>query len=276
MNRVKVFLTGGDGIGWAVDEDLRLIAKALEPTADLVDLDDSDVVFSVWWEGLMLLPREKLIGKRIVCAIPGEPFRYFGLPGHHRAMTMVGHWITHTSHAQKQMSGLGIRTTVIPYLIDVHTFKPLPQDDQDLIALKAQWNVPSRTYLIGSFQRDTEGADLQTPKRVKGPDVFVEALRCLQRRGLPFHVVLAGPRRHWMIRTLTELDIPFTYVGQVVQTDDIETNSLPRRYAQSPVQSAGSVCGGQSFRGRPARNPGSRGRTVQSDKLTGGHGRRGA
>ncbi len=256
MDRAKVFLTGGDGIGWAVDEDLRLIAQALEPTADLVDLDESEVVFSVWWEGLMLLPREKLVGKRIMCAVPGEPFRYFGVPGHYRAMTMVGHWITHTTQAQKQMNGLGIRTTVIPYLVDVDTFRPLAQDDPEFIALKAQWKVPSQVFLVGSFQRDTEGADLQTPKRVKGPDVFVEVVRCLQRRGLPFHVLLAGPRRHWMIRTLTALDIPFTYVGHVMETDDIEKKLIAAEYAESPVQSAGPVCGSQPLRGRSACNPG--------------------
>lgn len=228
MSKVKVFLTGGDGIGWAVDEDLRLTGEALGTTVDLTDLDACDVVHSVWWEGLTLLPQEKLRGKRIVCAVPGEPFRYFQVPAHQQAMSMVGCWMTHTSQAYKEMKGLGIETTVIPYLIDVNTFKPLPEHDPELAALKSRLGLPSDSYLIGSFQRDTEGADLKSPKMVKGPDVFVEVLRILQRRGLRFHVVLAGPRRHWMIRTLTDLGLPFTYVGQVVETDDLETNSLPR------------------------------------------------
>ena len=31
-------------------------------------------------------------------------------------------------------------------------------------------------FLIGSFQRDTEGKDLISPKLIKGPDIFVELL----------------------------------------------------------------------------------------------------
>ncbi len=37
MKKPKVYLTGGDGIGWAVDEDLKLIGRAIEGIVDLVD-----------------------------------------------------------------------------------------------------------------------------------------------------------------------------------------------------------------------------------------------
>lgn len=77
MNKVKVFLTGGDDIGWALDEDLRLASDAIKGIVDLVGLEDCQVVHTVWWEGLNLLPREQLFGKWIVCHIPGEPFDIF-------------------------------------------------------------------------------------------------------------------------------------------------------------------------------------------------------
>ncbi len=228
MNKPRVFLTGGDGIGWAVDEDLKLTQEALEGTVDLTDLRECQIVHSVWWEGLMILPRDLLIGKRIICHVPGEPFRYFAVPAHRHALSMVGRWVTRTSQASLQLSGLGIASEQIPYLIDVNAFKPVGKDDKDLSRLKADLNLPADAYLIGSFQRDTEGSDLLRPKLVKGPDLLLEIVVGLQRRNVKFHVVLAGPRRHWLRKRLTEERIPFTYLGTPTENDDIETNCLPR------------------------------------------------
>jgi len=43
-------LTGGDDIGWALDEDLRLIKEAIENMVELVDLSECDVVHTAWWK----------------------------------------------------------------------------------------------------------------------------------------------------------------------------------------------------------------------------------
>jgi len=228
MTRPGVYLTGGDGIGWAVDEDLKLTREALEPIVDLVELPESEVVHSVWWEGLMMLPPEQLAGKRIICHVPGEPFRYLALPRHRHAVAMVGEWVTRSSQAREQFRSVGIPSTTVPYLIDPEIFRPLAKDDEASRQLRRTWGVPSGIYLIGSFQRDTEGSDLSSPKLVKGPDLLLEILLGLKRRGLAFHVVLAGPRRHWLLNMLTKEGISFTYVGKQVEGDDIDVNSQPR------------------------------------------------
>ena len=84
--KIKVFLTGGDGLGWAIDEDIRLSALALESVVDLADLEECEVVHMAWWEGLNLLPWDKVRGKWIVSHVPGEPFRYFSLMPHRHAV----------------------------------------------------------------------------------------------------------------------------------------------------------------------------------------------
>ena len=229
MKKPKVYLTGGDGIGWAVDEDLKLIRRAVEDIVDLVDLESCEIVHSAWWFSLIGLPLEKLLGKRILCHVPGEPFRYFAVPEHRRAMEIVGRWITPTSRAYRQMRSIGVEPSLIPYLVDVETFRPLKPDSPDLAALTEKWKIPTDSYLIGSFQRDTEGSDLRRPKLVKGPDILLEILLGLRRLGLKFHLVLAGPRRHWLINKSLEAGIPFTYVGQLTETDDLHRNSLSRR-----------------------------------------------
>lgn len=228
MTRPKVFLTGGDEIGWAIDEDLRLTREAVANLADLVTPDACDVVHSVWWEGLMMIPPEELKAKRIVCHVPGEPFRYLSLPEHRPAVELVGRWVTRTAQAAAQLRSVGILSESIPYLVDATTFRPLSRQHESVRALRTEWNLPENAYLIGSFQRDTEGSDLVSPKRVKGPDVLLAILSGVAQLGLPIHVVLAGPRRHWLRERLTEVGIPFTYVGRAVDGDDLGLNSLPR------------------------------------------------
>ncbi len=228
MNKPRVHLTGGDGIGWAVDEDLRLTRRAIKNFVDLVDLPSCEIVHSAWWYTLLELPFEQLLGKRIICHVPGEPFRYFSIPEHRRAMEIVGRWITPTSRAHHQMQSIGVETCLVPYIVDTETFQPLSPDDNGLEQIIKKWKIPTDTYLIGSFQRDTEGADLSRPKLVKGPDVLLEILLEIQRLGVKFHLVLAGPRRHWLISKALENGIPFTYIGQCVGDDDINRNALPR------------------------------------------------
>ena len=228
MKKPKVYLTGGDGIGWAVDEDLKLIGRAIEGIVDLVDLQSCEIVHSAWWFSLIGLPLEQLVGKRILCHVPGEPFRYFAVPEHRKAMELVGRWITPTSCACRQMRSIGVETSLIPYMVDVEIFRPLKHDSPDLAALEEKWKIPTDSYLIGSFQRDTEGSDLRRPKLVKGPDILLEILLGLQKLGMKFHLVLAGPRRHWLINEAQEAGIPFTYVGQLTEADDMDRNSLTR------------------------------------------------
>lgn len=48
----KVFLTGGDSVGWALDEDPRLTRRALESVVEFTGLESSDVVHSIWLERL--------------------------------------------------------------------------------------------------------------------------------------------------------------------------------------------------------------------------------
>ncbi|HET9395984.1 MAG TPA: hypothetical protein VFO36_08000, partial [Nitrospiraceae bacterium] len=84
-------------------------------------------------------------------------------------------------------------------------------------------------YLIGSFHRDSAGFDLGIPKKVKGPDILAEIALALHRRGCPVHVVLAGPRRHWIRRRLDQWKVPYTFVGEITPDDDYSKNMLPRK-----------------------------------------------
>ena len=64
--------------------------------------------------------------------------------------------------------------------------------------------------MVGSFQRDTEGSDLITPKLEKGPDLFVEALKKIEKDNL--FVLLGGWRRQYVINRLNQENIDFKFI----------------------------------------------------------------
>ena len=158
----------------------------------------------------------------------GRALSYFSLMPHRHAVPVISTWISRNSQAKSQLESVGIKSQFVPYAIDTTIFKPLPPGDPVLQKLRSDYRIPSNAYLIGSFQRDTQGHDLTAPKLVKGPDIFLEILTELKRRRLNFHAILAGPRRHWLVGRLRQREIPFTYVGQEIRTDDLKVNALSR------------------------------------------------
>lgn len=87
-------------------------------------------------------------------------------------------------------------------------------------SLRDKHNLPKNSFLIGSFQRDTEGHDLKSPKLEKGPDLFVNFIENIKNswENWPYklnrndlHIVLAGWRRQYVISRLKSLSINYTY-----------------------------------------------------------------
>ena len=79
-----------------------------------------------------------------------------------------------------------------------------------------------KDFIVGSFQRDTEGSDCITPKLEKGPDRFCDYVENIKKDNL--HILLGGWRRQYVISRLKKSRIPYTYF----ELADIET--LRRMY----------------------------------------------
>lgn len=95
--------------------------------------------------------------------------------------------------------------------------------------LRKKHKLPEAGYLVGSFQRDTEGHDLKSPKLEKGPDLLADALVQFFPQMPNLHVVLAGWRRQYIIGRLEAAGIPYSYferpphdvVNELYQTLDL-------------------------------------------------------
>ena len=82
--------------------------------------------------------------------------------------------------------------------------------------LREKYGISKEAFLIGSFQRDTEGHDLKSPKLEKGPDLLCDAI--IERRNsrsnkgqTDVEVLLAGWRRQYVISRLEKAKIKYHY-----------------------------------------------------------------
>ena len=80
--------------------------------------------------------------------------------------------------------------------------------------LREKYNFNKNSFLIGSFQKDTEGkSDL--PKLSKGPDIFVNIIEDMYKNNKNIEVVLTGLRREFIINKLNMLNIPYHYFNMI-------------------------------------------------------------
>ncbi|MGZ3733624.1 MAG: glycosyltransferase [Bdellovibrionota bacterium] len=238
MRKTRVFIMGGDRGGWALDTEARLARASLSriPSIELVDsLPAADVVHTVWPEQLLEDPACEAVlrGPRpVVASFSNDPWALFErVPGLHG---FARHWtcVAQSTQARDRLKALAIpRVEQVAYCADFEKFPVRNFSPEEKRALRRKWKLPEAAFLIASFQRDTEGADLSRMKAQKGPDIFRAILLETQKRlgRDSFHVVLAGPRRHWLRRELTRYEIPFTFVGKEVPGDDYPWQSLPAR-----------------------------------------------
>jgi len=104
---------------------------------------------------------------------------------------------------------------VLPFWIDGDKWFEIKNKQE----LKNYFNIDSDKFLVGSFQRDTEGKDLVSPKYIKGPDRLFEIIYDLNSKKDNLCVVLAGKRRQYIISKLKEKNIRYIYLEDLDQKD---------------------------------------------------------
>lgn len=88
-------------------------------------------------------------------------------------------------------------------------------DIEDIETLRDKYNIPRKSFVVGSFQRDTEGSDLISPKLIKGPDRFIKIVDQMNSEIDNLTVLLTGKRRQYVIAELEKLKINYVYLEMV-------------------------------------------------------------
>tara|TARA_Y100000741_G_C18210047_1_gene541368 strand:+ start:16 stop:933 length:918 start_codon:yes stop_codon:yes gene_type:complete len=99
----------------------------------------------------------------------------------------------------------------IPFWINQNIFFDIKEKE----SLRQKYNLNKDSFIVGSFQRDTEGSDLISPKLSKGPDRLVKIFESLNKKNKNFHILLTGKRRDYLINELNKRNIPYEYFEMI-------------------------------------------------------------
>ncbi|MCX8502803.1 MAG: glycosyltransferase family 4 protein [Beijerinckiaceae bacterium] len=101
------------------------------------------------------------------------------------------------------------KLALIPIGCETERFVPPTPDQRNTI--RAQLGFPEDAIVVGSFQKDGEGwGDGNSPKLIKGPDVFLATIDRLRRNHNIF-VLLTGPARGYVKNGLDRIGVPFVH-----------------------------------------------------------------
>lgn len=227
--KYKVHLMGGEGTGWALDSDVQTTRKSLLSLEDLIQfttISEADVIHTVWEHPLLHLETKELEGKRIICHVCNDLMRTFEQPNMVRA-SRIGLWVAQSHQAKRDLEKIGYCQFYIPYSIDNEIITEKCPKGHSVQSIKREFNIPEQSFIISNFMRDSLGSDLRQPKEQKGAELFFEIVQRLFRKGLPIHVLIAGPRRHWLRNKFIQNHIPYTFIGKEIDSDDNSLNILP-------------------------------------------------
>ena len=117
-----------------------------------------------------------------------------------------------TASILKQLTNKKIN--VISYWLNDNLWHPVDQRES-----RKALGLDNNKFYVGSFQRDTEGHDLATPKLEKGPDIFCDYLTRHKDKLKNLHVLLGGWRRQYVQKRLERSNISYS----LFEKADIET-----------------------------------------------------
>jgi hypothetical protein len=198
------------GEGWIVD---RMVEEwyAGNPGASVLDPNEADCIWLLAEWAWDRLPVPLLQRKKVLTTVHHVVPEKFG--PQQRADFARRDDLTTAYHVFNQRTLDFVRPLtqrpihLVPYWANQVLWRPTrPRSD-----IRRSLGLPMDGYLIGSFQRDTEGHDLRSPKREKGPDLLCDYLEGLRDQQPKLFVVLAGWRRQYVQCRLARAGIPYAY-----------------------------------------------------------------
>lgn len=123
--------------------------------------------------------------------------------------------IVHTasSLSKKDLMRWGVKEekiVIIPIGVDLSIFNPV--DPEEKVSIKKDLGIPASSICIGSFQKDGNGwQEGNTPKLIKGPDVFCDVVNRLSK-DYPLFILLTGPARGYVKNRLKASGIDFKHI----------------------------------------------------------------
>lgn len=162
------------------------------------DLHPSNRVFLTWFHGDPSDPN------------PGMQHLFRILP---EATPFIEKIVVTCQISKEILVKLGIpeaKIVVIPLGVDCSKFLPCRVENRSNV--RENLGIPADVICIGSFQKDGAGwEEGREPKRVKGPDIFLDVLSTLSTQVDNLFVLLTGPSRGYVKQQLEKMNIPYRH-----------------------------------------------------------------
>ena len=235
MAPLKIYVDGEDSLGWSIDQDRQHIKKIISNIP--MDITRhwwmADIVHNIWWNQLSnrknILKRYFSKNLLVTCSNfidPHHPDFEPNLKAFHQISKCAKGWICPSKKQLLILEGLNMRAYWQPFFIDIAAFSPSPETKETLCKkFDIPYSVVKNKIIIGSFQRDSRGDDLSKGKWHKNPDLLIDILKAQDPS--KYILLLAGPRRHYLRSKCKEFSIPYYFIGEEIEADDLTQNALP-------------------------------------------------
>lgn len=233
----KVYILGQEGTGWSIDKDRHYTQKAIEHIDGYEitnNIFNADIIYAIWWNKLLTMPFKIFnifFKKKIIATITNDLSHQENMAK--KLIDKVDIFVYASSKQKNVLEKLGVTSEKLifnPFYVDENIFNKLDITKQEICnMLNIDYQVIENKVLIGSFQRDSLGSDLTQPKWQKDPDILIDIMKLLDKN--KYLLLLAGPRRHYVIEECKKYDINYIFVGDESyikdKKDDINSNGLP-------------------------------------------------
>ena len=207
---------------WIVDR-VKKEWEISNPTYNTQFSSKADIIWLIAPWTWKKVSKKNLLNKKVVCSfyhIDEEKFTTYDLDEFKDRDSYVDFYHTISKKSEIQLQKLTNKPIfVAPFWVNQDIFFDIPEKYK--ISRKLAFSPDE--YLIGSFQRDTEGSDLISPKLSKGPDRFIKIVEHYRQINPNVAVVLTGKRRNYVITQLKAKKIKFYYFEMV---DFVKLNEL--------------------------------------------------
>ena len=209
---MKIFINDAKE-DWIVDRFKKEFSE-YNPILFTDDINDADIIWiiSPWsWKNVS---KKHLKEKKVLCTVHHVDFdKFVGKEkrNFYRLDKFVNVYHTISDKSFEQLVSLTTKKIYnFPFWVNSKLWFHIPESTN----LKLKYKIPEDRYVLGSFQRDTEGKDEVSPKLSKGPDRFIQIVRKMAKKREIF-VLLTGYRRQYIIKLLEKYKIEYIYYEKV-------------------------------------------------------------
>lgn len=231
----KIKILGRDNVGWSVDKDRQNVEYFISKINNIRLINNFfrvNLLFFVWYNQIyrlryFLFLYKKIFNKKIIAVITNDITGYYDK--FLKLKNIVDFWISPSNKVSKFLDNNKSNYFQIPFYVSPEIFYPINKDKKEIAKkLKINYKDIENKILIGSFQRDSLGGDLNRPKWQKNPDLLISVMEKLGRERAV--LVLAGPRRHYIIKQCEKNNIKYIFLGNYdfieKNKDDIKDNNI--------------------------------------------------